>query len=204
MDRTTKCTKSVSHDSGFNSGFFDFFLSEPDSPTSTWTPSNDSTTNCVSPWLQFRVVCPIIGHNVGIGHFDIINELNERSIGNATGAILNQLNPNDYASMCCVSKGWKSCVEADQIVDKQRIAFLKYKKILFKTAKENLTGYLQVPKAKRTSPMALSKLNANCVLNEKYDHIRYDINRHLDVSLMDNYYVSLSSQASQSSYSRNL
>jgi hypothetical protein len=67
----------------------------------------------------------LIGHCMGIEKFDVISELNKRSMNTILVKIFGYLNPIDYVSMSQVCSTWKDAVKIDKNVNIKRIKCMK-------------------------------------------------------------------------------
>ena len=73
----------------------------------------------------------IIGRSMGLDKFDIISELNKRSMNNVLDVIMNNLNASDYKNMHDVSKSWREVIQQDTKHNRERIKYIRFRKKYF-------------------------------------------------------------------------
>lgn len=90
----------------------------------------------------------LIGRGMGVDHVNILGELNNRSMNNVTGKIFSYLGVGDIVRVGCVSKEWRSIIKASN-VNKTRVQFIKAKRHIYETTKENHVMHQQETSSKR-------------------------------------------------------
>ena len=72
---------------------------------------------------------------MGLDNFDILAELNKRSMNNVLDVIMNNLNASDYLQINNVSKSWREIIQQDRKRNRARISYFKYKKNFYQSSK---------------------------------------------------------------------
>ena len=86
----------------------------------------------------------LIGRNIGVEFVDVIGELSKRSMNNVLANIFKYLETNDLVHVASVNKEWRTCLKQTENFNKKRTEFIKFKKNIYETNKEN-RGKLNVP-----------------------------------------------------------
>lgn len=121
----------------------------------------------------------IIGRCMGLDNYDILSELNKRSMNNVLDVIMNNLNASDYLQINNVSKSWREIIQQDKKRNRARINYFKYKKNFYQSSKENISspGFIKEKlnqnKRKHSSISSVfNELDINCLNNTT----NYDLN----------------------------
>ncbi len=69
--------------------------------------------------------------------FIFVGELNNRSMNNVLDKIFSYMDVGDYVRVGCVSKEWRGIVKGNYRLNKERVRFIKSKRFIYETTKEN-------------------------------------------------------------------
>jgi F-box protein 43 len=79
----------------------------------------------------------LIGRHMGLEQMDILSELNKRSLNDPLDKIFSYLSAADLVKVASVSRDWRQIVKQNKPANKKRADFIKEKKEIFETSKEN-------------------------------------------------------------------
>jgi hypothetical protein len=116
------------------------FVSQSDVPqTTTTTQTEEEFLQLLfkNRHLASNPEC-LIGRCMGLENYDILNELNKRSMNNVLDLIMGNLNASDYKNIYHVSKSWREVIAQDKKRNKERIKYIRFKKKFIESAKVSL------------------------------------------------------------------
>ena len=79
----------------------------------------------------------LIGRNMGVDFVDVVGELSKRSMNNVLDNVFKYLGKEDLVRAASVNKQWRACLKQNRKFNKKRVEFIKYKKNIYETTKEN-------------------------------------------------------------------